>query len=105
MNNIFNKIINKIKGLHKSRLLNPHIYWTILVQFFLVMAFVLVIFSFYLLYKIKNEQIFQVIPETSKNPPSLIKEDLLEKVYDSFKIKEKRNQEIESGIYSFPDPS
>jgi hypothetical protein len=105
MFNFFKKITNKIKGLHKSRLINPHIYWIILVQFFLWMSFFLIIFSFYLLYKIRNEQLFQVSPTYSENPPSLINEKLLERVTDSLEKKEIKNKEIESGVYSFSDPS
>jgi hypothetical protein len=105
MNNLFKKVENRIKGLHKARLINPHVHWTMLVQLFLVMALILIIFGFYLLYKIRNEQIFQTTPSFSSNPPSLIKEELLEKVTNSFKKKEILNKEIEAGSISFSDPS
>jgi len=105
MKNFFGKIKNKIKVLHKSRLINPHIHWTTLVRLFLFLAFLLIIFGFYLLYKIKNEQIFQVAPSTKESTPSLVNEKLFKKIKESFDGKTIRTKEIENGQILFSDPS
>jgi len=105
MDNFIKKFRNRIKGLHKSRLVNPHVHWAILIRFSLTISFFLIIFGFYLLYKVKNEQIFQFEPTLSENSPSLIKEDLLEKVNEEFKKKELRSLDVNNGVISFPDPS
>lgn len=105
MINFFKKIENKVKILHKSRLINPHVHWVFLVQISLLLSLFLIIFSFYLLYKIRNEDIFQTIENPTSNPPSLIKEGLLEKINESFRNKEIRMEEIKAGNVSFQDPS
>lgn len=105
MKNFFGKIKNKIKVLHKSRLINPHIHWAMLVRLFLFLSLFLIIFGFYLLYKIKNEQIFQVSQSTKESTPSLVNEKLLEKANEAFKNKETRTEEIKSDRILFSDPS
>lgn len=84
--------------------MNPHTYWNSLLIVFSVVTIALILFSFYLLYKIKNEQIFQVTPE-SKNTPNLINDNLLERVTESFDIKSTNHEKIKSGAYSYKDPS
>ena len=105
MKDFFKKIENKIKGLHKSRLINPHIHWAMLVRLFLLLSLLLIAFGFFLLYQIRSAQIFQVVPSVTENPPSLIKEKLLENITEAFKNKEIRTGEIRSGQILFSDPS
>jgi hypothetical protein len=40
--------------------MNPHMQWMALLRFFFVVCFCLIAASFYLLYQIKSEQIFQI---------------------------------------------
>lgn len=105
MSNFVKIIKDRVKGFHKARLINPHVHWALLVQFSLMVSLLLIIFGFYILFKIRSEQIFQAIPETSENPPSLIKENLLETVNGEFKNKEIRSKEIKEGLIIFSDPS
>ncbi len=104
MNNLLTKIKNRFKGLHKSRFINPHRHWAFLIQLFLSVILILIIFSFYLLYKIRNEQIFQVNEEPT-TPVSLIKEKLLEETLESFDQKKERTRDIKAGLVELKDPS
>ncbi len=104
MNNLLTKIKNRVKNLHKSRLINPHMHWEFLVKFFLGLSVLLILLSFYFQYQIKNGKI---IPEDTNLPhkPSLVKENLLKKVNQSFKEKKLRSIEIKSKNILFADPS
>lgn len=98
------KIKNKIKSLISFKKINPHHHWIVLLYIFFGMVVFLVIFSFYLLYRIKNEQIFQVVPSNIE-APTLINEKLLKKVNESFDNKLLREKEIKEGVEVYKDPS
>ncbi len=87
------KFKKKSSAIHTSEKINPHKHWMILTRVFLVVVLLLIVFSLYLLYQIKNEQIFQVDP-TNTEKPGLLKEDLLKKVTDSFKQKALKEREL-----------
>ena len=101
----FKKTNKSIKIRHKENFINPQSSWVKLVQFFLVLGFILIAFSFYILFLIKNDNGFHVEPDKSDNPPSLIEEDLLDRVNESINRKEINNKNIESGNIKFKDPS
>ncbi len=84
--------------------INPHKHWMILVYTFLSLSLLLILFSFYLLYEIKNEQIFQVKIEHNSND-SLIKEDLLKKTINQFNNKATEEDTIQNGPFIYKDPS
>ena len=98
------KIKNKLKDFISFKKLNPHNHWKNLLYVFLVIIITLIIFSFYLLYQIKNQQIFQITPP-STGLSSLMNEKLLEKVNESFDIKLIKTKEIQNGLTSYKDPS
>ena len=104
MNDFLLKIKNKLKIFIPSRRINPHIYWDVLLHIFLIIMVALIIFSFYLLYKINKQQIFQVIPK-SEGMPSLINEKLLNSVKESFDSKQIKQREIKEGLEIYKDPS
>ncbi|HLP86421.1 MAG TPA: hypothetical protein VK153_00905 [Candidatus Paceibacterota bacterium] len=104
MNHLLLKTKNKLKIFAQFKRMNPHIYWDTLLRVFLVVIFILIIFSFYLLYQINKQQIFQVIPK-SEGVPSLINEKLLNSVKESFNNKEVKQKEIREGLQSYQDPS
>lgn len=90
---------------HKKRLLtNPHKDWIVILKVCSIMVLSLVVFNLYLLYQIKNEQVFQVTQasEIKSNP---IKEKLLNTIKDSFDKKEKKITDIKATPVSYPDPS
>jgi len=64
----------------------------------------LICFDFYLLYEIKNEQIFKVDSVAVKNP-NPIKESLLKSITDSFHQKEEKTNSIKSVPLIYKDPS
>lgn len=101
---IFKKFEKKFKGFHKTKKINPHHHWVILIKIFLLASFLLILLGFYILYKIRNEQIFQVVPE-KENTPSLIKEELLEDFRESLRSKEIKSIQINEGEIIFVDPS
>lgn len=100
----FKNIQNQIKKFFSFKKINPHNHWRKLLTIFLVLIFILIIFSFYLLYRIKNQKIFQIEPKSDKSAV-LINEKLLEKINDSFDQKETKTKEIKDGLKSFKDPS
>jgi len=98
------KIKNKIKGFIPFKKVNPHIHWKNLLYVFFIIIIILVLFSFYLLFEIKNQQIFQVTPP-SAGLSSLINEKLLNKVTESFDNKLIKEKEIKNSLTSYKDPS
>ena len=98
------KIKNKIKSFIPFKKISPHIHWRNLLYMFFIIIIILIIFSFYLLYEIKNQQIFQITPPAT-GLSSLINEKLLEKVTESFDIKLIKTKEIQDGLTTYKDPS
>lgn len=101
----FKKRDKIIKISNKQSFMNPYVSWIMLVKIFLFLVVVLIVFSLYILYLIKNDDGFKITSDISNNPPSLIEEDLLNKVNESIKRKELNNKNIESGDIRFLDPS
>ena len=104
MNEIFSKIKYKIKSIISFKKINPHNHWRILLYIFFLMIIVLIIFSFYLLYEVKNQQFSQVTIKPTENSV-LINEKLLKKINDSFTTKQVNEKEIKEGIKTYQDPS
>lgn len=106
MKNILSKLKRSLSSHKKegARFINPHKHWILLLQFFSIGVLTLIVFSVYVLYKIKNDQIFQTASVLLDNNKS-IKEDLLKNVTESFKIKSKNETEIINNPSSYPDPS
>ena len=102
----FKKIFLKTKNVklkHKG-CINPHRGWRNLVWFAIFFGFVLIIFSMYLFFQIKNDGIFNVKQEEeTKN--ETIKQDILEKILNDFLEKEKISNLILKGEIIFEDPS
>lgn len=98
------KIKNRLKTLTPFKKFNPHIYWNNLLYLFFLAILILLIFSFYLLYKIKNQQILQITPSVTETP-SLINEKLLKKINESFDSKLIKEKEIQEGGVTYKDPS
>lgn len=104
MNDYLNKIKDKIKNLISFNKIKPHEHWKYLVNIFFVLIFLLILISFYLMYQIKNQQIYQVNP-TSSQETVLVNEKLLEKVKKSYLDKSLIQDEIKNGLRSYKDPS
>ena len=98
------KFKNKIKKLVSFKKINPHRHWRILLCVFFTVITLLILFSFFLLYKIKNQQIFKINSE-SNTTTVLINEKLLKKVEESFEQKLIKVQEIKEGLKEYEDPS
>jgi uncharacterized membrane protein len=105
-NTFITKITSNIKsgGFHASHVLNPHKHWKVLLSIFSLITLLLVVFSFYLLYKIKNEQIFRANP-TSSEGGVVIKEKLIKSVTDTFDQKTTKENSIKSNPPMYLDPS
>lgn len=97
-------LLPKIKNIFSFKKINPHQYWKNLLYVFFTMIIILIIFSLYLLFNIKNQQIFK-ISSISTTPPSLINEKLLNKVTESFNNKTLREKEIKENGKIYKDPS
>ena len=102
--------IQKIKDkFHKKKTwepdqINPHKHWIVMLITFLVVGGLLIIFSLYILYRIKNEQIFQSASSTNTNSSNL-KENLIKQVTETFEKKAKKTSEIKNNPPVFKDPS
>lgn len=104
MKEFFEKIKSKLKSLIPFRKVNPHVYWNNLLYIFFLIVIILILFSFYILYEIKNQQVLQIAP-MSQDVPSLINEKLLDKVNESFNNNSIKEKEIKNDIKSYRDPS
>jgi type II secretory pathway component PulC len=104
MKELFTKIKDKLKSLIPFRKLNPHTYWNSLLYIFCVIIILLILFSLYILYEIKNQQILQMTPVSSKSSV-LIDEKLLNKVNESFENNLAKEKEVENNTNPYKDPS
>lgn len=106
MKNFLQKIKDKFtkKNVETPSTINPHKHWMIALKMFFVLILLLTAFSLYILYQIKNEQVFQAKPATQDNSKQL-KEDLLKKVTETFDKKAKKVSEVKSNSIIFKDPS
>ncbi len=98
-------ILSKIKSQKKiTHILNPHKHWIILLWVFGCIACCLIIFSLYLLFQIKNEQIFQVSPTVIEDQ-TLVKDKLLKSVSDSYTTKAVKEESVKTAPLKYLDPS
>lgn len=104
MKNFFTGPNNKIQTKNSFFKINPHNHWNFLLKIFFILVSVLIIFSLYLLYEIKNEQIFQVTVEQQENP-TILKEDLLKKTIEVYNKKSSKILEINNNFSVYSDPS
>ncbi len=102
MKNILAKI--NIKKFFSFKKTNPHNHWGKLLYFFMFMIIFLILFSFYLLYQVKNQQIFQTDKKTD-DQSVLMNENLLKEVNEYFDLKAQKTKEIKDGLKSYKDPS
>ena len=103
MNTIL-QIIKSNKRVGDIFKINTHKHWRILIFIFFLIVFLLIIFSFYILYQIKNDQIFQV-NKVESNQKSVLKEDLLKKTTSLFETKNKKQIDISNNTSYYNDPS
>lgn len=103
-----NKFLSKFKikkiSIKISKASNPHKHWAMLLWTFFILIICLIAFSFYLLFEIRNEQIFQVKP-TIVNKKILLKENLLKTVSDLFEQKAKNESDLVTNPPHYQDPS
>ena len=104
MEKLFIKIKNKIRSVISFDTINPHNHWKVLLYVFFTIIIILIILSLFFLYKIKNQQIFQVRSKATEMS-NLIDDKLLKKVTESFNNKLIKSKEIKNGDYSYKDPS
>lgn len=104
MKKLLSKINDKLKSLIPFRKVNPHVYWNSLLYIFCITIVLLILFSLYMLYDIKNQQALQIDPATSTTL-SLINEKLLEKVNASFDSNLAKEKAIQNNLNSYKDPS
>ena len=104
MKELLTKFKDKFKKILSFKRMNPHVYWRNILYVFFLVIILLISFSVYLLFEIKNQQIFQITPKPGEQS-SLINEKLLDKVTESFNSKQAKEKEIESGLTKYKDPS
>lgn len=94
------KIKNLLKIIHDFFKINPHKHWNAFLYFFFSLTLFSILFSIYLLYQIKNENIFQVKKE-EQNIPVLLNESLLKSTKILYDKKAKRALEIKNNPSSY----
>ena len=103
-----NDFLVKVKSLLNNFInffkINPHKHWAFLLGIFFTLSSILILFSLYLLYQIKNDQIFQV-KVVSEEKKSLLDESLLKKNTDINKLKEDKILELNNNPFPYKDPS
>lgn len=104
MNELLIKSKDKLKSFVSLKNINPHVYWSNLLRIFFISTLILIAFSFYLLYEIKNQQIFQIIPKSTSDPV-LINDKLFKKVTESFDFKLNNENKIKENRTLYKDPS
>jgi|GEM_PF-1979347 len=97
------KFKNQFKNLTIFEKINPHKYWNILLYLFLIITILIVIFSVYLLYQIRNQQIFQV-EYVKKEQANLINENKLKEITESFEFRAIKEKQLKEGLVLFKDP-
>jgi hypothetical protein len=93
MNIILIKFKKIFKNMFCFKHISSHKHWSNLLKVFFILVILLLLFNFYLLYQVKNEQIFQIESE-KKETPDLINEKLLDKINKSFELKSYNENEI-----------
>lgn len=104
MNNFLLKLKIPNKNDSKYRTINPHKHWVYILYIFFVLLLCIIVFSLYLLFEIKNEQIFKDENHT-KVEKSFIKEKTLKKVNESFDQKSQRTLNLNIEPIKIEDPS
>ncbi|HAQ02328.1 hypothetical protein A2467_01690 [Candidatus Nomurabacteria bacterium RIFOXYC2_FULL_36_8] len=104
MKTFLTKIKDMGKSFHNFCKINPYKQWMTLLYTFFVIVFICILSSFYLLYEIKNDKIFQVKVEQVEKK-SLLKEDLLKKTINLYDTKFKKETDLISNPPVFKDPS
>lgn len=94
-------LLGKIGGFFR---VNPHKHWQALLYFSSSVVVLLILFSLYLLYEIKNEQIFQVKVD-SETKETLLKESSLNNVINTFDNKGTKEKIIIESPARYKDPS
>ncbi len=101
MKNIFKKTIQEIKPFKKKIIIDPHKHWMYVLKIFFAAIIVLIIFSIYLLFEIKDENVFYP-NNTLQRTQSLLKENLLKEITDYFDLKAINSQNIRNNPIEFP---
>jgi len=104
MNNFLNKFKKVGESVNGFFEVNPHNHWNFLLYLFSIIIIFLIIFSFYLLYEIRNDQIFQVKIDQPDNT-TLLKESLMKSTVETFELKSQKINEIRKGTTVYNDPS
>lgn len=104
MSNFLSQLKSFFKKVSNFFKINPHRHWVFLLYVFFSMTALLILFSFYLLYQIKTDQVFQVKIEQDEKS-NLIKEDLLNKTIKLDEEKTNLIKEIENNHDFYKDPS
>lgn len=104
MESYLNKIKNKTKGYFSFQKINPHKHWHNIIYIYSFIIVILGLFSFYLLYKVKKQEIFNVPPKPTESVV-MINEKLLNKVQEYFAEKKLKELEIKNGGVLYKDPS
>lgn len=94
------KIKNLLKTVHNFFKISPHKHWNAFLYFFFVLVSFSILFSIYLLFQIKNENIFQVKKE-EQNPPVLLNDSLLKSTMILYDKKAQKALDIKNNPSSY----
>jgi cell shape-determining protein MreC len=89
---------------YNEKVINPNKHWAILLSLFSFTLICLIIFSLYLLIRIRNDNFLQTAPVKKVDPNSL-NEKLFSKVINYFDEKTQKAEELKSTTEVIHDPS
>jgi len=106
MKNILDKIklLFKHENVAERHDINPHKHWVRILGVFAIVIIGLIIFSFYVLFEIKNDR-FSKDSFIRKEDKAILKEDLLKEVLDSLYKKSLKEKQIRTEQVLYEDPS
>jgi hypothetical protein len=104
MENPILKIKDKLSDLKSSSGINPHKHWSMLLAVSFLSSIFLIAVSVYLLYGIKNDQIFNSY-QKAEGKSGVINESLLKNFQDYVSSKEKVGNNLKLNPINYKDPS
>ena len=97
------KYFSKQKSFSKKHI-NPHKHWVIILSVFMVSVLLLIVFSLFLLYEIKNDKFFQGAKKETVNT-NTINKTLFDRVTKDFDNKSQMTEGLKTNPPVLPDPS
>lgn len=105
MSNLKTKLKSNLKIIKNFLRMNPHKHWDFIMKISFFSIFILIIFSLFILYQIKNDKGPQYDENENKEPVAVVNELKLKTVNSYFDNKKIKTEEIKNNPFPYEDPS